>query len=106
MKSKAWLLSLLVLMTSCAFREEAKFAAEAPVKQIVSELPFPEGLIYQASPDATVILGLKKIAPALFDVGGYDLATAEKLWQLDFPGQVVGGTATQVLVYQEGNSTI
>ncbi|MVM39283.1 hypothetical protein GO730_19825 [Spirosoma sp. HMF3257] len=82
------------------------FAANAPVKAIKFPLPFPTDLLYQASPDSTVLLGVLKHEPGLFDISAFDRATAKKLWQLPFVGNIVGQTSEQVLVYEAKTSTV
>ncbi|MVM33093.1 PQQ-binding-like beta-propeller repeat protein [Spirosoma sp. HMF4905] len=82
------------------------FAADAPIKALTLALPFPADLIYQASPDSTVLIGTFKHEPGLFDISAFDWATAKKLWQLPFAGNVVGQTSRQVLVYEAKASTV
>ncbi|QMW01077.1 hypothetical protein [Spirosoma foliorum] len=82
------------------------FAATAPVKAITLPLPFPTDVRYQASPDSTVLLGTVKHEPGLFTISAFDRATAKKLWQLPFIGNVVGQTSRHVLVYEAKTSTV
>ena len=91
---------------------------EAPLKKIVFALPFPTDLIYQAAPDAKVIVGTKELEPAIykmnggvietptFEISGFDVETGRKLWQLPFVGEVVDQTETQILVYEEKTLTV
>jgi len=82
------------------------FAKDAPVKALPLPLPFPTDLFYQASPDSTVLIGTRKLEPAIFEISAVDRATAQKLWQLPFVGNVVGQTDTQILVYEAKTSTV
>jgi outer membrane protein assembly factor BamB len=82
------------------------FATDAPVKPIPLSLPFPTDLIYQASPDSTVLIATRKREPALFEISAFDRTTARKMWQLPFAGNVVGQTSRQLLVYEEKTKTV
>ncbi len=93
------------LLTSCFFRKE-NYATSAPVKKISCELSFPVDLIYQATPESSVIVGKKQIEPAIFEVSGFEVSSGKKLWQLPFQGEIVGNTEKQLLAYEEKTSTV
>jgi outer membrane protein assembly factor BamB len=100
-------LLLINFFNGCFRTHKEKFAADAPVKKLVFDLPFPSDLIYQATPDAQVIVGTKEIEAYLsYEVSGFDVGTGGKLWQLPFAGKVVGRTEKQILVYEEKTSTL
>lgn len=82
------------------------FAADAPVRAIKLPLPFPTDLIYQPSPDSTVLIATRKREPAIFEISAFDQAKAKKLWQLPFAGNVVGQTSREVVVYEAKTSTV
>src|SRR5882724_6581553 len=88
-------------LTACLRKQPVNFAADAPVRKIVFDLPFPSTLIYQAAPDPGVIIGV-----AQKEIGGYDVATGNRLWQLPFPAEVVGRTARQIVVFEEQSSSV
>ena len=105
--AKLLMMSILTsLFAACWGAKPEKFASDAPVKKIVFDLPFPGDLIYQASPDAKVIVGKKKIEPAIYEIGAFEIETGKKLWQLPFIGEVIGQTETQILVYEEKTLTV
>lgn len=82
------------------------FAADAPVRTIAIPVPFPGELRYQATPDQTVLLGTRQLAPAVFEISAWDRTTARKLWQLPFAGNIVGQTNRELLVYNAKTSTV
>lgn len=111
---KLLMMSILTsFLAACFASKPEKFAADAPVKKIVFDQPFPNDLIYQSSPDKQVIVGTKELKPAIYEmnggvietpvyeISGFDAATGEKLWQLPFIGEIVGNTEKQLLVYEE-----
>lgn len=109
MKTIAEFLIMSVLtsfLTACSGAKPEGFASDAPIKKIVFAAPFPADLLYQSSPDAKVIVGKKKIEPAIYEVGGFDVETGKRLWQLPFVGKVVGQTETQILVYEEKTAVL
>lgn len=95
---------LTAFLSACFFTKEIKFATDAPVKKLAS--PFPNELIYQSTPDASVILGKKQIEPAIFEISSFEISTGKKLWQLPFVGEVVGNTEKQILVYEEKSNSV
>jgi outer membrane protein assembly factor BamB len=100
------LLLLMNFLNACLWRQSEKFAADATVKKMRFDLPFPNDLIYQATPDAGVVVGTKEIETYIrYDISGFDAATGGKLWQLPFEGRVVGRTEKQILVYEEKTTT-
>jgi hypothetical protein len=101
-----FLFMLLGFLSACSAAKAGKFAASAPVKKMAFELPFPEDLVYQATTDPKIIVGKKKIEPAIYEIGGFETETGKKLWQLPFQGEVVGQTEKQILVYEEKASTL
>jgi len=107
---------LAVLLGACkACQPVPEFADDAPVKQIVFDLPFPNDLIYYATPDAKVIIGKKDARPPIneaggldaprYEISGFEVETGNKLWQLPFQGEVIGQTETQILIYEEKTLT-
>ncbi|WP_428658065.1 hypothetical protein [Runella sp.] len=100
------MMSLSHFMIGCFSENKEHFADDTPLKKMVCALPFPNDLVYQSTPDTSVIIGTKKVSPALFEISGYAMATAQKRWQLPFIGEVVGQTDTHVLVYEEKTSTV
>ena len=99
-------LLLIVFLNACLWHRAEKFAADAQIKKIVFDLPFPNDLIYQATPDAGVIVGTKQIEAYIsYEISGFDVETGGKLWQLPFAGRVVGRTEKQILVYEEKTTT-
>lgn len=100
-------LLLNFFLNGCLLKQKEKFATDAPIKKLVFDLPFPNDLIYRATPDAQVIVGTKEIEAYLnYEVSGFDLETGGKLWQLPFAGKVVGRTEKQILVFEEKTSTV
>ncbi len=101
-------LLLIFVLTACSWlRPAEKFAANAPVKKMVFDLPFPNDLIYQATPDAKVIVGTKVIEANLsYEISGFDVETGRRLWQLPFEGKLVGQTQKQILVSEYKTSTV
>jgi hypothetical protein len=105
--TKLLIMSILInFLTACFLAKKENYAAAAPVKKISCELSFPTDLIYQSTPDASVILGKKQIEPAIFEVSGFEVSSGKKLWQLPFQGAIVGNTEKQILVYEEKTSTV
>jgi hypothetical protein len=100
------MMSLSHCMIGCFSKNKAHFGTDSPQQNLVCELPFPTDLVYQATPDSNVLIGTKKVSPAIFEISGYAVSTAQKLWQLPFLGEIVGQTTTQVLVYEEKTSTV
>jgi hypothetical protein len=98
--------SIMRFMGGCTSEKQDYFAADVPVKAIALPLAFPTDLIYQPSPDPTVLIGTRKQEPGLFDISGFDQKTAQKLWQLPFVGNVVGQTGQQLVVYDEKTATV
>ena len=108
------LLGWLIACKSC--QPVYEFAYEAPIKKIVFNAFFPNGLIYQATPDAKIIVGKKDARPPIneaggsdapyFEISGFEIETGNKLWQLPFSGEIVGETAKQILVYEAKTSTV
>jgi hypothetical protein len=108
------LISSLFACRSCQPTHE--FADEAPVKTMVFDAPFPNDLIYQATPDAKIIVGKKDARPSInefggmdapyYEISGFEIETGKKLWQLPFFGEIVGQTETQILVYEAKTSTV
>ncbi|WP_460968837.1 hypothetical protein [Spirosoma migulaei] len=82
------------------------FATDATVRPLPLPLPFPSGLIYQSSPDSSVLIGSQKREPALFEISAFDRSTAHKLWQLPFTGTIVGQTNARILVYEATTSAV
>ena len=103
-------LSLMVILTmlfsACFGAKTEKFASAAPVKKIVFDAPFPGNLIYQSAPDPQIIIGKKKVEPAMYEIAAFEPSTGKRLWQLPFVGEVVGQTEKQILVYEEKSSTV
>ena len=64
------LLGWLIACKSC--QPVYEFAYEAPIKRIVFNAPFPNGLIYQATPDAKIIIGKMDARPPINEAGGAD----------------------------------
>lgn len=105
--AKLLMVSILIsFLTGCFLAKQENYAAAQPVKRIACELPFPTDLIYQSTPDETVILGRKQIEPAIFEISGFETSSGKKLWQLPFPGEPVGDTAKQILVYEKNTSSV
>lgn len=100
------MMSLSHFLIGCFSENKVHFGTDSPQQNLVCELPFPTDLVYQSTPDASVVMGTKKVAPAIFEVSGYAVSTGQKLWQLPFEGEIVGQTTTQVLVYEEITSTV
>jgi hypothetical protein len=86
--------------------KQTYYAADASVRTIAPAQPFPTDLIYQASPDSSVLVGTRKREPGLFNISAFDRSTARKLWQLPFSGNVVGQTNRHILVYEAKTSTV
>ena len=116
---KLLIISILTNFLAACFASKAeKFAADAPLKQIVFDQLFPDDLIYQSTPDKQVIVGTKELKPAIYEmnggvietpiyeISGFDVETARKLWQLSFVGEVVGNTENRILVYEEKTLTV
>ncbi|GAB3951281.1 hypothetical protein GCM10028805_31090 [Spirosoma harenae] len=76
------------------------FAENMPVKAIALWLKFPTDLIYQSSPDSTVVIGTKKQSSDLFAISAFEQTTAQKLWQLPFDGKIIGQTSRHMLVFE------
>lgn len=116
--NKFFMLGILIgVIAGCrACQPVNEFGCDAPVKAIVFDLPFPNDLIYQSTPDAKIIVGKKDARPPVNEAGGMDaphyeisgfaVETGNKLWQLPFVGEIVGQTETQILVYEEKSSTV
>lgn len=105
--TKLLIMSILTsLFAACSMMKSDKFASGAPIKKIIFDAPFPNDLIYQATPDAKIIVGKKKIESAIYEIGGFDIETGKKLWQLPFVGEIVGQTEKQILVYEEKTSAV
>ena len=100
------MMSLSHFLIGCFSENKAHFGTDSPQQNLVCELPFSTDLVYQATPDSNVLIGTKKVSPAIFEISGYAVSTAQKLWQLPFVGEIVGQTITQVLVYEEKTSTV
>lgn len=108
------LAGLLVACKSCQPVNE--LGHEAPVRAIVFDLPFPNNLIYQATPNAKIIVGKKDARPPInqpggldapyYEISGFEIETGNKLWQLPFQGEVVGQTEKQILIYEEKTATV
>lgn len=82
------------------------FATDALVRTIAISAPFPGELLYQSTPDETVLLGTRQLEPAVFEISAWDRVTARKLWQLPFVGNIVGQTDRYILVYEAKTSTV
>lgn len=95
---------LTSLLSACLNAKTEKFAADAPLKKIVS--PFPNDLIYQSSTDEKVILGKKNLESAIFEISGFDTESGKVLWKLPFVGEVVGQTNSQILIYEEKTNSV
>lgn len=93
------------LFLSCKSEKEELFAADAPVHQIVCDLAFPSDLVYQSSPDASIILGRKRIEPEIFEISAFEVFSGKRRWKLPFRGEIVGQTSTQILVYEAQTQT-
>ena len=105
--AKLLVMSILTsLFAACFEAKTEKFAEAAPVKKIVFDAPFPGDLIYQSAPDPQIIIGKKKVEPAMYEIAAFESATGKRLWQLPFAGEVVGQTEKQILVYEEKTSTV
>lgn len=100
------MMSLSHFLIGCFSENKDHFGTDSPQQQLVCELPFPTDLVYQSTPDTSVLIGTKKMAPAIFELSGYAVSTGQKLWQLAFTGEIIGQTAAQVLVYEEKTSTV
>ncbi|RRB07260.1 hypothetical protein [Larkinella rosea] len=98
--------SIMNFMGSCSSEKQDYFAADAPVRSVDLPLPFPTNLLYQSSPDSSVLMGTRKRGPEQFEIRAFDCKTAQKLWQLPFAGTIVGQTDSQILVYEERTSTV
>ncbi|GAB4029864.1 outer membrane protein assembly factor BamB family protein [Spirosoma gilvum] len=86
--------------------QKSYFAANAPVKAITLSLPFPTDLLYQSSPDSTVVIGTRKQESGFLAISAFDRSTAKRLWQLPLEGTVVGQTRRQLLVYETKTATV
>lgn len=108
--------SILTSLFSGCLRQTNEFAYEAPVKKITFDAPFPGDLIYQATPNAKIIVGKKDVRPPAnepggldapyYEISGFEVETGKKLWQLPVNGEIVGQTGTQILIYEEKTSTV
>ncbi|MGI8788306.1 MAG: hypothetical protein ACR2HG_11155 [Pyrinomonadaceae bacterium] len=100
-------LLLINFFNGCWWRRAGNFAADAPVKKMTFDLPFPNDLIYQATPDAEVIVGTKQIEAYIsYEISSFDVKTGRKIWQLPFAGKIVGQTENRILVYEEKTLTV
>ena len=120
MKKLTKLMSISILLgwlVACkACQPVYEFAYEAPIKRIVFDAPFPNDLIYQATPNAKIIVGKRDARPPLneaggsdapyYEISGFEVETGKKLWQLSFNGEIVGEFAAQILVYEAKISTV
>jgi hypothetical protein len=82
------------------------FGASAVIEPMDVPLPFPDGLIYEASPNPSIITGLRRKASGRSEVTGYDRKTAKMLWSINFSGQLIGQTDKELLMYEPGESTV
>ncbi len=104
---KLLLMNILAnLLFSCKPSKEQFFAAEAPVKNNFLTQPFPTDLVYQKSPNGQVIIGKRKIEPAIFEISAFEKNTAKEVWKLPFLGEIVGQTSTQLVVYEEKTNSV
>lgn len=98
---------LINLLNGCSWRRTSNFAADAPVKKMTFDLPFPSDLIYQATPDAGVVVGTKQIEAYIsYEISSFDVKTGRQIWQLPFAGKIVGQTENRILVYEDKTSTV
>ncbi len=82
------------------------FGAAAAIEQMDIPLPFPDGPIYEASPDPSIITGLRRKASGRSEVTGYDRKTAKMLWSINFSGELIGQTDDALLMYEPAESTV
>jgi hypothetical protein len=82
------------------------FGATAEIEPMDVPLPFPDGLIYEASPNPSIITGLRRKASGRSEVTGYDRKTAKMLWSINFSGELIGQTDKELLMYEPGESTV
>ncbi|MCF0075012.1 hypothetical protein LZD49_31295 [Dyadobacter sp. CY261] len=82
------------------------FGANAEVEPMATPVPFPDGPIYEASPDPSIITGLWRKASGRSEVTGYDRKTAKMLWSINFSGELIGQTDNELLMYEPGESTV
>lgn len=94
------------LFFGCNSEIENRFATEAPIRKITCSLPFSSDFIYQPSPDSNIILGRKRIEPAIFEISGFEILSGKKLWQLDFQGEIVGQTSKEIIVYEASKESV
>ena len=51
-----------IIVTACnTYQSTYKFGYETPVKEVIFDAPFPKNLIYQATPNAKIIVGKKDV---------------------------------------------
>lgn len=82
------------------------FGATSPIEPMAIPLPFTDGLIYEASPDPSVITALRRKGSGRSEVTGYDRKTAKMLWSINFSGEMIGQTDKELLMYEPGESTV
>jgi hypothetical protein len=107
------ILSALLMLGVGFFREyipdtapKPYFGANAEIEPMDIILPFPDGSIYEASPDPSIITGLRRKASGRSEVTGYDRNTAKMLWSINFSGELIGQTDKELLMYEPGESTV
>jgi hypothetical protein len=106
-------LSALLMLGIGFFREyipdstpKPYFGATAEIEPMAIPLPFPDGQIYEATPDPSIITGLRRKASGRSEVTGYDRKTAKMLWSINFSGELIGQTDNELLMYEPGESTV
>lgn len=82
------------------------FGTNLTIKPIDIPLPYSNGLIYEASPDPSIITGLRRKGSGRSEVTGFDRKTAKMLWSINFSGELIGQTDKEILMYEPGESTV